>query len=222
MQREETVKLDFKPAVLDDPITFLITICEGKRVLNVGATGNVENYVNLGKLDNWLQYRLLQIAASVTGIDIDRESLQFAQAHGYQVQYGDCTDIKFAHFFDLIVLGDVIEHVEAPGLVVKNMLNHLAPGGRLIITTPNPTYFPYFIKAMCGWQLGIYYDHVCAFFPENLVVLCQRSGGQVRQLSFFTPVEFRPGYHVRSKLFRLIGKFFPRLNSSFLISVGRA
>jgi 2-polyprenyl-3-methyl-5-hydroxy-6-metoxy-1,4-benzoquinol methylase len=46
--------------------------------------------------------------------------------------------------FEVIVAGDVIEHMSNPGLFLDNCRRHLEPGGQLILTTPNakwPTVF---------------------------------------------------------------------------------
>lgn len=44
--------------------------------------------------------------------------------------------------YDTIVAGEFIEHVEAPYDLVRLLAGQLAPGGRLLLSTPNPLAFP--------------------------------------------------------------------------------
>src|SRR5690349_13221122 len=43
--------------------------------------------------------------------------------------------------YDLIVSCEGIEHIANPGLFLKSVRNHLAPGGTVVVTTPN-TWHP--------------------------------------------------------------------------------
>lgn len=44
---------------------------------------------------------------------------------------------------DTIVAGEVIEHLTNPGFFLLQARNHLAPGGRLVMSTPSPFSFLY-------------------------------------------------------------------------------
>jgi 2-polyprenyl-3-methyl-5-hydroxy-6-metoxy-1,4-benzoquinol methylase len=43
--------------------------------------------------------------------------------------------------FDLVIACEVIEHVAHPGDLLSHLRGFLAPGGRLLLTTPNGSYF---------------------------------------------------------------------------------
>jgi len=53
---------------------------------------------------------------------------------------------SFNREFDVIVAGDVIEHVENQGLFLSNIKKHLKKDGKLIITTPNAKWTTVFLK----------------------------------------------------------------------------
>lgn len=84
-----------------------------KDVLNVGCVGNASN--------EFLQEEISKIAKKVVGVDIDRFGLEKLKNLGYEVFYGDVQDINFnlGKKFDVIVAGEIIEHLENAGLFFR-------------------------------------------------------------------------------------------------------
>jgi 2-polyprenyl-3-methyl-5-hydroxy-6-metoxy-1,4-benzoquinol methylase len=153
-------------------------------------------------------------------VDIDADSVAFARSHGVSnIIESDCVTMRLGQAFDVIVISEVIEHIESPGPALRNLFAHLAPGGQIILTTPNPTFVSDVVRAALGRAPAVYYDHVVAFFPESLAVMCQRCGAKITDVRLFTWRETRPGYRVKSSILRLIGRWFPRLNMSFLLVI---
>jgi 2-polyprenyl-3-methyl-5-hydroxy-6-metoxy-1,4-benzoquinol methylase len=98
----------------------------GKDVLDVGGVGqNVEYSL-------WQELKLC--ARSLTGIDIIPSSDK-------DIVTGNMETYSFGRKFDVIILGDVIEHVDNQGLLLDNAKKHLRPDGVLIVTTPNAKWF---------------------------------------------------------------------------------
>jgi 2-polyprenyl-3-methyl-5-hydroxy-6-metoxy-1,4-benzoquinol methylase len=101
----------------------------GKDVLDVGTVGQNSQY-NL-----WQEMK--QSAKKLTGIDI-------VMSQDKNIVLGNMESYVFNKEFDVVMLGDVIEHVDNQGLLLDNIRRHLKPGGTLILTTPNakwPTVF---------------------------------------------------------------------------------
>jgi SAM-dependent methyltransferase len=73
----------------------------------------------------------------VTGIDMDAQAI--ARHPGLQHRViGTGEQLPFEdHAFDLVTANMVIEHVEAPARLFAELSRILAPGGRVIIHTPN-------------------------------------------------------------------------------------
>lgn len=219
MQCNEVVNLSIIPRVLADPFVFILNSAHGKRVLNVGAAGGVEYYLPEHR-EAWLHHRLAGVAARLAGIDIDAESVAFAARHGIELLVEDCETCRFAHSFDLIVMSDVIEHVSAPVRAIGNLAQQLAPGGRLLITTPNPTHYGLVARAWLGRQTSVYYDHVSAFLPEHFQVICDRLGLNLTDVAFFSHLDTRSVTNrLKSQLARLLGRLTPRCHGSFLVVV---
>lgn len=217
MQRNELVNLRVQPRALADPFPFILDYARDKRVLNVGASGGVEHYLPCQRHD-WLHHRLENVAAELVGIDIDVESVAFASRHGVKLQVADCETCSFPQTFDLIVMSDVIEHVNAPLRAIANLAKQLSPGGRLLITTPNPTHYGLVFRAWLGHRTEVYYDHVYSFLPEHFQVICQRLGLRLGEVVFFSHIDNRSfRNHLKSRLARVLGRLVPRSHGAFLV-----
>lgn len=82
--------------------------------------------------------------------------------------------------FDCVLLSEVIEHLEAPQISIREAVRVLCPGGRLLITTPNyRSFWPVMEWAvdrlnkapkMAGEQ------HVSRFYPASLRKMLEELG----------------------------------------------
>jgi len=73
------------------------------------------------------------------GIDDDLESIRHARAGAAlpNLSFGGQEQLELAPSAGLIIASEVIEHVESPEAFLSATGEHLAPDGRLIVTTPN-------------------------------------------------------------------------------------
>jgi SAM-dependent methyltransferase len=75
----------------------------------------------------------------VTGVDVDREALAEAAKLGIATHWADL-DERFpfeAKGFDVVVAGELLEHVRDPAHIVAEAWRVLRPGGRLVGSVPN-------------------------------------------------------------------------------------
>lgn len=76
----------------------------------------------------------------VLGVDIDEVALKEAAKLGIQVKSmdlgGDWSELQGLEF-DVVVAGEVLEHLYFPGQVLTKIIGHLKPGGKLIGSVPN-------------------------------------------------------------------------------------
>jgi SAM-dependent methyltransferase len=85
---------------------------------------------------------LIQRAASVVGVDLDLDSLRDNTSIAARCQ-SSVIDLPFADgSFSLVTANMVVEHVENPAGMLRELHRVLAPGGHLIFHTPNARGFP--------------------------------------------------------------------------------
>jgi 2-polyprenyl-6-hydroxyphenyl methylase/3-demethylubiquinone-9 3-methyltransferase len=79
----------------------------------------------------------------VTGVDAAPELIEAARAHavgaGLAIDYRAVGVEALEEQFDLVTAMEVIEHVADPRAFVASLAARLAPGGLLILSTPNRT-----------------------------------------------------------------------------------
>ena len=104
---------------------------EGKAALDVGCGAGL------------LAEPLVRLGAKVTAIDAAPELVDVARAHaagqGLAIDYRHAAVEDMAGSFDLVTSMEVIEHVADPQAFLHALVTRLAPGGLLILSTPNRT-----------------------------------------------------------------------------------
>ena len=95
-------------------------ISRGAKVLTIGSGGEINVL-----LDRYAALRLL----SVVSFDID-------QSRSPDILGDICTDSLGSERFDVIVISEVLEHVNSPNLALENIHEALKCQGRLIVSVP--------------------------------------------------------------------------------------
>src|SRR5882757_1232432 len=130
-----------------DRVAYLCDLARGKRVLDVGV---VEHFASASASGQWLHGRLCEAAKSCVGVDILEEEIAAIRTRGYDIRVVDLTRQALNEKFELIVMGEIIEHIDAPGALLRNVAAMLADGGVLVLTTPNPWYANVIVKNLGG------------------------------------------------------------------------
>lgn len=98
----------------------------GKRLLDVGF-GN-GGFLKLAGEMGW----------NAEGIDFDTKAVEVARAQGLKVRCGSVDELLKQNVqYDVITISHVIEHVQAPCQLLKELYRLLTPGGMLWLETPN-------------------------------------------------------------------------------------
>ena len=175
--RQERIQTDIR--------SWLRAAVAGKDILHVGCADH--DVDEIASSDRWLHAHLVKEAKSTLGLDILAEDCAKLRARGFDAVAGDACTIDIGRTFDVIVAGEIIEHVENPGQMLRNLARHLRPGGDLILTTPNAHFALHMVESMFfdtryRWQP----QHVAWYDPFTLCNMVERCGLKVERSLYFT------------------------------------
>lgn len=158
--------------LIDNRIAHICQLAKGKHVLDIGV---VEHFRESSAVDTWLHKHVREASASCLGMDILEDEVKSLNQRGYNVVAHDITAAPLNEQFDLIVVGDVIEHLNNPSSLFKHAAQMLRPGGRLLVSTPNPWYANAILKNLFeGQPFTDSADHVAWFDAGTLCELANR------------------------------------------------
>ena len=128
---------------------------------------------------------LARLGADVTGVDAAPENIAAAQEHakgaGLAIDYraGELS-AQGLGTFDLVTAMEVIEHVADKKAFVSELSRHLAPGGLMVLSTPNRTAQSRLVMVELAERTGMiprgthrWYDFIT---PEELDALLEKAG----------------------------------------------
>jgi len=118
------------PAAVNNPHAYAISMVgRGGRVLEVGCSvGHVTEH-------------LVAAGNTVVGIEIDPEAAELARRVTTEVHVADIDRTPLGALvepgFDVVLLGDVLEHLRDPDAALADAVALLAPDGRVVISVPH-------------------------------------------------------------------------------------
>ncbi|SNS08719.1 3-demethylubiquinone-9 3-methyltransferase [Sphingomonas laterariae] len=164
----------------------------GKRVLDVGCGAGL------------LAEPLARLGGAVTAIDAAPENIAVARHHaegqGLAIDYrAGGVEALAGESFDLVTSLEVIEHVADPAAFVAGLAGALAPGGLMVLSTPNRTPMSRLALITVGESVGGIpkgtHDWHKFLTPEELKGLVEDAGLKVADVTglSFTPLQ---GFHL--------------------------
>ena len=155
----------------------------GKRALDVGCGAGL------------LSEPLARLGATVTALDAAHENIAIARAHaegqGLLIDYR-ATPVEQldSDKFDLVTSMEVIEHVTDPAAFIQALAAKLAPGGLLILSTPNRTPLSRLAMISIGESIGGIpkgtHDWNKFLTPDELTDMLVKAGLEVTDVTGLT------------------------------------
>jgi 2-polyprenyl-3-methyl-5-hydroxy-6-metoxy-1,4-benzoquinol methylase len=160
------------------------------------AVGRENRVLDVGCSSGYLAAPLAARRNTVVGIELDAAAARDAQAFCEQVLLGDVETMVLPlepGSFDVVLLGDVIEHLRDPVDTLRRLRRFLRPGGRLVLSTPNVANWAIRLSLLGGrWRYtdrGILdRTHTHLFTRATLREAIESAGYVVDRIDFSAPV----------------------------------
>ncbi len=125
-----------------------------------GASLNELTVLEPGCADGGITLALASLGGTVRSFDVDREAVKVLERilssrgiDNVTLTEDDALSFDDGRIYDVVVASEVIAQVPDPELFLRTMVRRLAPGGLLVLTTPN-AYGPYVLSQTInpiGW-----------------------------------------------------------------------
>ena len=136
-------------------------------------------------------------AERLHGVELDARAVEAARAHGFRVEQKRFEDVDYPDgFFQVAVLQQVIEHVPDPRKMIEKLGRVMAPGGAVILETPNTASWDHGLFEKRYW--GGYHipRHFFLFNKRSLRRLVGECGLEVRAVrSLASPMFWIHSFH---------------------------
>lgn len=172
----------------------IIPLIKDKKILDLGNSwGDFKELIR----SNCLNY---------SGLDVESGA-------DFQEDLNKSFDLKES--FDVIIAGELIEHIANTEVFLNNVKRHLKEGGLFFLTTPNPTSFRFFFYALFNKEPE-YGGHIKYFTKDSLVLLLE-DFFNLKKIGFTCNVtnnknRGKLSWLIKFHVEKLIGNVVPRLS----------
>ncbi len=162
----------------------------------LALAGSPDRVLDIGCSTGYLARRLVDRGATVVGIDVDEAAAAEARRVCEQVLVGDVETMELPlseGSFDVVLCGDLVEHLRDPVAFLGRLRPLLRQGGRLVLTTPNVANWAMRLGLLAGrWRYtdrGILdRTHVHLFTKKTLEETLEEAGYRILEFEVTAPV----------------------------------
>jgi SAM-dependent methyltransferase len=210
-------------------VDFIKQACAGKKVLHLGCTNSPYTNESI-KHEMLLHHDLKRVAKQLYGFDYDAEGLEIFRRLGeeniYWADLENLDAVELNETFDVIIAGEMIEHLSNPGLFLRGIKRFMNEDTKLVITTINAysgmRFFIYGLRGRGGATEPVHPDHVAYYSYRTLNLAIEREKLEVREFAFYDlGPEHRPHNHwVYNFVNDVSVKFSPQLSDGVIAVCG--
>jgi SAM-dependent methyltransferase len=179
-----------------DRMDYLRKITHRRRVIDLGFVDEGRMTARRGQ-GAWLHEELSRTATDLIGIDIDESGVAVARDLGFKAHVGDCQDPEDIAALalepaDVVVAGELIEHLDHPGAFLEAVKCLVAPAGVLVLTTPNAARLTNFLASLTNREV-VNPTHVAWYSWLTLKTLLEQHGWRLDDFAFYAIPRVPPG-----------------------------
>src|SRR5215204_687912 len=168
------------------------SICAGKKVLHLGCT-NWPYTLEALEGGVLLHSDIAAVASELYGFDFDQEGIDILASNGitnlYQADLENLENVDLNETFDVIIAGEMIEHLNNPGRFLTGIKRFMNPGTQLVITTINAyagmRFIIYGLRGKGGTLEPVHPDHIAYYSYSTLKLLLERHEFNVDRFMFY-------------------------------------
>lgn len=183
---------DHKRIPLVQRVDYLKQMCRGKTVLHLGCT-NWPYTLAVLEDESLLHLELQTIARELWGFDADEAGLKLLRERGvknlYRADLEQLDRLELDQQFDIILAGEMIEHLSNPGLFLRGIKRFMRPDSTLVITTINAycgfRMFVYGLRGRGGRAEPVHPDHVAYYSYSTIHHLLSREDLVAKRFLFY-------------------------------------
>lgn len=193
-------------------LEFIKRVSAGKSVLHLGCT-NWPYTLDAMDGGTLLHKDLAEVSRELYGFDFDQEGIDVLRSKGFdnlfRADLEKLEEVSLDKQFDVIIAGEMIEHLNNPGRFLEGIKRFMSSETRLVLTTINAyggmRFFIYGLRGQGGTLEPVHPDHVAYYSYSTLKLLIERHRFHVGEFLFYDlGSEHRPH---NSRLRNLINDF---------------
>ena len=175
-----------------EPITIDLNNKNSSFTIIIESTGFNKIVLEIGTSTGYISKVLKERGNNVTGIEIDEVAGSIAQQYCDRMIIGDVETLDLdgilkSASFDVIICGDVLEHLKNPAILLKKLKAYLKPDGYLIVSLPNFCHGDIILNLLNGdfkyTPTGLLdQTHLRFFGLKNILILFTECGYQISDL----------------------------------------
>jgi 2-polyprenyl-3-methyl-5-hydroxy-6-metoxy-1,4-benzoquinol methylase len=201
----------------------------------IGLVGENKRVLDIGCSEGYISERLKQNNCTVVGVEVNPLAGEKAKKHCEDIIIGNIENIYEIDYpegyFDVLLMGDVLEHLVDPKSVLFRSKSWLKDNGRIICSIPNVAHISNRMGLLLGkWEYGdtgiLDNTHLRFFTRRSARNMIIEAGYRIKSETyspwFWIPYFNLPSTERGANAENLITRIFPTLFAcQFIIEAGK-